>query len=349
MHHRRRPRARVAAGLLAGLLPVLVAAAPPAPPPLPPPPLPLPTALVLADRDVVVVDGLPVDAHPTVTVAVFRGGGVAALAAGPARPGTGDGAGVVAGAPGGCWVDAAGRPTTAALRPGDVVAVTVDGAPAGTTGVPDVGVDGPAELRGTTVVVRGHAPPHTDPALLEHRIADPALTATELGRDDVRAVAGAPRRAAGGGAVSQLTVTGAEVTATYLFDDPGTAARVAAAPGSRLTVWSDAPPGARRGAVVVGGPSSPRPCAPTPPPTAPEAVPLVGPSGLVLLAPTGASIYYTTDGTDPRSADGPAPTARRYSGLVVVPVPRTVVSWTVFDQVTGLFGPRRTAVFDPPR
>jgi hypothetical protein len=295
--------------------------------------------VAFAGRGVVRVEGFTTRVGQTGVVEVSRGGRLVASARGVV---SGRGVAFTVGAPGGpCW----STPTD--LRPGDQVTLAFGPARVAQTVVGAAALGSAPVLTGTTVQVAGRVDPAADPNLLEQRIVAPGLTGTTVGRSDVRALPGAMHRAARGGYSSQLTVAGPTVTATYVFDDPATAA-VAAGGAARMLSWqAEGPAGDRHGQTVTEPTARPAVC-PAPAPAAP-ATPTasVTADGVVLAPQPGTDVYFTVDGTSPRLLDLPAAGAARYVPPIVVTHPATTIAWVAVgaDGATSEVG---STVVDPP-
>jgi hypothetical protein len=213
--------------------------------------------IVFPNRDFVSILGYADHANETATVRVTRPGvGV-----------VGSATGVVSGGdvafevnhPGGvCWGNGTGLNVTPDIQPRDVV--TISFGPkgetlAGDTTAQDTFVTEKSVLGGATLdtlTVRGHIGADVDPANTEQRIIEPNLTATTVGRRDIRALPGPMTRAAKGGYSSSLEFTGDTFLATYVFDDPAVAKIAAdASLGERMLSWQFVDGAANRQALTI--------------------------------------------------------------------------------------------------
>jgi hypothetical protein len=216
--------------------------------------------LVFPNRDFVSVEGYQDHVGETGTVEVTRPGvGVVGSAQGVVAEGD---VAFEINHPGGyCWGAGTNLKVTPDIQPGDVVSLKFGGTLAGDTVVQDGFVTADAVQNGTTVTVTGHIGPDVIRDNTEQRIVEPALTGTPIGRRDVRAIPGPLTPAPRGGYSSGLEFSGDTFTATYVFDDAGTARIAANAElGERLLSWQETDAdGNRQGVTIaefgeVGGP-----------------------------------------------------------------------------------------------
>ena len=216
---------------------------------------------VFPDRDFVSAD-YPNQEGKTATVTVTRAGVV-----------TGSAEGTVSGGllevhhPGGvCWgtnpaIAAAATPD---IRPGDDVSVSFAGGPSDSVMTQSPMVTSSSRPTPNTVVVLGTLGaldgPAANTANLEQRIVvGPALAASDVGKKDVRAVAGPMTPAATGGYSSSLEFSGDTFTATYNFASASSAALAADGQMRALTWMTTNGAGDRQGITIaeageVGGP-----------------------------------------------------------------------------------------------
>ncbi len=223
--------------------------------------------LVFPNRDFISVAGYQDHIGETATVELTRAG-VGVVGSAQAVVAEGDVAFEI-NHPGGVrWGNGTGLKVTPDILPGDVATISFAGTKVGDTRVLDgfVTADavlGTTTLTGDTVTVTGHISPDVIKDNTEQRIVEPALTATVVGRRDVRALPGPMTPAPKGGYSSGLEFNDADhtFTATYVFDDPALAKIAAnAGLGERLLSWEvvDAA-GNRQGVTIsefgeVGGP-----------------------------------------------------------------------------------------------
>jgi hypothetical protein len=221
--------------------------------------------LIFPNRDFITVEGYSAHQGETATVTLTRpslGNQV-----------VGSATGVVSGAdvafeinhPGGvCWGNGTTIKVTPDIQPGDVASISFAGSVVGDTEVQDAFVTQDASVIGSTVLVKGHIGAGVDPNNTEQRIVEPALIDTEIARRDIRAIPGPLTLAPRGGYSSALEfgLDGPNsFTATYVFDNPATAAIAAnASLGERLLSWQFTDPvGNRQGVSIAefGEPGGP--------------------------------------------------------------------------------------------
>jgi hypothetical protein len=183
--------------------------------------------IIFPERDFISIDGYDAHKGEVATVEVYRDGvGVVGSATGRLAGGSPS---LEINHPGGvCWGAGTGLGVTPDILPGDKVTVKVGGQALGDATAQDATVaDTPAgpssELTGTTLIVHGHLGPNVIPTQFEQRIVNRDLTATDVGRRDVRAATPTFERAAKGGYESKLEVADDTFTATYHFDTAATA------------------------------------------------------------------------------------------------------------------------------
>lgn len=154
--------------------------------------------------------------------------------------------------PGGaCWGAGTGLNVTPDIGPNDVVSVSFAGSSVDTT-TGDAYVTSIDYADGaTTFTVTGHIGPNVDPANLEQRIVNPALTDTAVGRREVNAVPGPLVANRSGAYQSGLTVNGSTVTATYVFNDAALARTAATGGGARLMSWQVTDAAANRQGLTI--------------------------------------------------------------------------------------------------
>jgi hypothetical protein len=216
--------------------------------------------VVFPNRDFITIEGYQDHIGETATIEVTRPGvGIIGSAVGVVAEGD---VAFEINHPGGyCWGAGTGLNVTPDILPGDVASIRFGAAPVAQTTVQDAMVTADASISGSTVTVNGHIGAGVDPANIEQRIVEPALTDTTVARRDVRALPGPLAPAPRGGYQSSLSVTGDTFTATYLFDDPATAAIAAnAGLGERLLSWEQTDPdGNRQGLTIAefGEPGGP--------------------------------------------------------------------------------------------
>ncbi|MEV6637280.1 chitobiase/beta-hexosaminidase C-terminal domain-containing protein [Actinoplanes sp. NPDC051470] len=193
--------------------------------------------LVFPDRDFITVEGYQDHIGEAATIEVTRPGvGIVGSAQGVVAEGD---VAFEVNHPGGyCWGAGTGLKVTPDIRPGDVASIRFGDTAGGDTRVQDGFVTEDAVQNGTTVTVTGHLGAGVNPANIEQRIIEPELTATAVGRRDVRALPGPLTPAPKGGYQSGLSVNGDVFTATYVFDDAAVAHIAAnASLGERLLSW----------------------------------------------------------------------------------------------------------------
>jgi hypothetical protein len=221
--------------------------------------------MVFPNRDFISVEGYQNHVGDTATVSVTRSGVLVGSA--QAVVAAGDVAFEINHPGGACWGAGTDLQVTPDILPGDVATISFGGHDVGDTRVQDAYADADATLGtttvdGTMVTVTGHIGADVIQDNTEQRIVDPALV-DAAGKRDVRAVPGPMTLAPSGRYSSSLTFNDTDHTflATYLFDDPATAAIAAnASLGERLLSWElvDAA-GNRQGVTIaefgeVGGP-----------------------------------------------------------------------------------------------
>ncbi|KAJ3249604.1 hypothetical protein HK104_007655, partial [Borealophlyctis nickersoniae] len=237
--------------LLLSTLLALVSAAPPIFPD---------NLLVFPNRDFVTIEGFQDKIGQTGLLEVTRQGKLIGSAQGVVTEGA---VAFEVNHPGGyCWGAGTGVNVTPDIQPGDVVSIKFGGASGGDTVVQDAFVTGFTYDNDRTLVVTGRLGPGIDPANIEQRTVNPDLTATAVGRRDVRAIPGPLTPAPRGGYSSSLTIDQANerFTATYIFDTASVAKIAASGGGHRLLTWqvTDAA-GNRQGVTIAefgesGGP-----------------------------------------------------------------------------------------------
>jgi hypothetical protein len=223
--------------------------------------------VVFPERDFITVEGYQDHVGQLATIEVTRpGAGV--IGSARAEVAEGDVAFEINHPGGVCWGAGTGLPVTPDIRPGDTATISFDGPGAGNgddVTAQDAYVETVNITGDTTFTVTAHVGAGIEPANLEQRIVNPALTAL-VGKRDIRAVVGdgtlvpSPKSGTAGSYSSKLEVSGSTATATYVFDDAGAARVAATGGGGRLLSWqqTDAD-GNRQGITIaefgeVGGP-----------------------------------------------------------------------------------------------
>jgi hypothetical protein len=219
--------------------------------------------VVFPNRDMVTLEGFVAASGKNVTIEVRRGatviGSTVGVGAAPAAIAAGTPV-VEVNHPGGiCWGAGGGLQVTPNIQAGDIVVVKYDGLEYDTT-VQGAYVTN-STLDGSNLVVVGEVAPGVDPAKLEQRIINPAMTGdANVGRRDVRAVPpGGLQQSAKGNYRSGLAVADGKFTATYAFPSAETAA-VAREGQLRMMAWqNEDADGNRQGLTIseygeVGGP-----------------------------------------------------------------------------------------------
>jgi hypothetical protein len=198
--------------------------------------------VVFPNRDMVSLEGFEAASGKNVTIEVRRGttviGSTVGVGAAPAAIAAGEPT-VEVNHPGGvCWGAGGGLQVTPNIQSGDVVVVKYDNVSYDTT-VQGVEVTG-SDLDGSRLVVSGNAASGVDPAKLEQRIINPAMTNDpDIDRRDVRAVPPAGlQQSAKGDYLSGLSVAGGQFTATYQFPRAETAA-LASEGQLRVMAWQN--------------------------------------------------------------------------------------------------------------
>jgi hypothetical protein len=275
--------------------------------------------VVFPDRDFVTIEGFQDRVGETATVEVRRAGQVVGSARGLVE--AGDVAFEINHPGGYCWGAGTGLAVTPDIVAGDVVSIAFGGAVVGDTVVADAAVDAAPVLNGSTVTITGHVTGGVDPDFLEQRVVNPELTETDVTRRDIRAVPGPLTPAPKGGYASQLVVTGTTATATYVFDDPATAAIAAGGGGERMMSWQEQDAdGNRQGLTIAefgeaGGPGM-------------GGCPL-GPSQQSAPQPGQAAVVRSADRTSVQVSWTPAtpqPGAAAVTGYSVVAIGETVTN-----------------------
>ena len=219
--------------------------------------------LVFPNRDFITIEGYAEHQGETALVQVERPGvGI-----------VGSAQGVVSGGdvafeinhPGGvCWGNGTSLNVTPDIQPGDKASISFGGTVAGDTTVQDAfAVEPPVYVDGSdTYKVTGHIAADVDPAQLEQRTVNPALTDTTVGKRDIRAAVGPLTPSTNGAYSSGIDIDPVNhtFTATYVFTDPANARIAAPGGGERLLSWqvTDAL-GNRQGVTIaeadqLGGP-----------------------------------------------------------------------------------------------
>ena len=275
--------------------------------------------LVFVNRDFVTVEGYQNRVGQVGTVQVLRGTQVMGSAQGTVEAGS---VAFEINHPGGyCWGAGTNLQVTPDIQPGDKVTISFDGAVVGDTTVQDAAVDTKATVdttadpSGKTVTITGHVASGVNPAQLEQRVVNPALTGTSVARRDIRAVPGQLVNSPKGGYSSGLTVSGTTATATYQFTGPDAtdvAATVAKGGGERMMSWQITDGGGNRQGMTiaelgeVGGPGVGG-CPP-------------GPGAQSAPAPGQATVVRSTDKTQLQvswTPATPAPGAAAVTGYAV--------------------------------
>jgi len=184
--------------------------------------------VVFPDRDFVSVEGYSEHAGETATVEVTRPG-VGLM---------GSAKGVVSGTdvafevnhPGGvCWGAGTTLNVTPDIKAGDIVSVTFPDGSHDETTTSSATVTQDMALDGSTLTVVGTIGPDVNTDFMEQRIINPDLVDTDVAKRDIRALPGPLTPAARGGYSSGMEFpTPTTFKATYVFDDPATAAIAAA-------------------------------------------------------------------------------------------------------------------------
>lgn len=276
--------------------------------------------LVFPDRDFVTIEGFQNFLDKNGTVEVVRNGQVVGSAIG--KVAAGDVAFEVNHPGGYCWGAGTGLNVTPNIVAGDKVQISFDGAVVADTIVGDASVTAVPTITGSTVTITGFIGPNVNPAFLEQRVINPDLTATDVGRRDIRAIPGPLTPAPKGGYSSSLVVSAAGVaTATYVFNTAATAQLVAAGGGERMMSWQvqDAD-GNRQGMTIaefgeVGGPGV-------------GGCP-AGPGDIAAPQPGAAAAVRSTDRTSITvkwTAATPIPGAAAISGYSVVAIAQTMMA-----------------------
>jgi Chitobiase/beta-hexosaminidase C-terminal domain/Fibronectin type III domain len=216
--------------------------------------------VVFPDRDFISVEGYQNHVGETALVELTRAGKVIGSAKGVVE--AGDVAFEINHPGGYCWGNGTDLQVTPDIRPGDKATISFNGIEAGDTTVSSAMVTGDATVDGNTLTVKGTIGPDVNPAQIEQRIINADLVDTEIGRRDIRAVPGPLTPAPKGGYSSALAVDAAGTfTATYIFDNPDTAAIAAASDlGERAMSWQvEDADGNRQGLTIaeygeLGGP-----------------------------------------------------------------------------------------------
>jgi hypothetical protein len=216
--------------------------------------------VVFPNRDFITVEGYQDHIGETAIIEVTRPGvGIIGSAAGVVA--AGDVAFEINHPGGYCWGAGTGLNITPDILPGDVASIRFGDAAIAQTVVQDAMVTADAVQNGSTVTVTGHMGAGVDPANVEQRIVEPALTGTAVARRDVRALPGPLVAAPRGGYQSGLEITGDTFTATYEFATPDVAEIAAnAGLGERLLSWEVTDPdGNRQGLTIAefGEPGGP--------------------------------------------------------------------------------------------
>jgi len=206
--------------------------------------------VVFPDRDFVTIEGYQTHIGETALVEVTRSGQVIGSAKGVVEEGD---VAFEINHPGGyCWGAGTGLNVTPDIRPGDKVNISFNGIDAGDTTVQNAYVTADASLSGSTLTVKGYAGPGVNQAQMEQRIINPDLVDTDVGRRDIRAVAGPLTPAPKGGYSSSLTFEGNTFTATYVFQTAATAAIAADADlGERAMAWQEEDADANRQGLTI--------------------------------------------------------------------------------------------------
>ncbi len=231
--HAARRRTRIGAGatavvLAAGIVPFLATSSNAAVPTFPD------NVVVFPDRDFVTVEGYQDHIGQDATITVTRGGQVVGSAVGTVAKGD---VAFEINHPGGyCWGAGGGPAVTPDIVKGDKVTIKFADGTTGDTTVSTGTATQHATLSGSTVTVTGTYGADVIPGQVEARIVNPDLTA-EIGRRDVRAVAGGLARAPKGGYSSSLELADGKFTATYVFDTARAAEIAAATQVERFMSW----------------------------------------------------------------------------------------------------------------
>ncbi len=156
--------------------------------------------------------------------------------------------------PGGvCWGAGTGLNVTPDIVPGDVVSMSfADTTVTSDVTTQDAYVTGVNYVDGSdTFTVVGHIGAGVDPANVEQRIVNPALTATAVARRDVSVAPGPLTASRSGQYQSGLVFAGETFTATYVFLDPAVARIAATGGGERFMSWQVTDAAANRQALTI--------------------------------------------------------------------------------------------------
>lgn len=194
--------------------------------------------LVFPNRDFISVAGYAEHAGETALVKVNRPG-VGVIGSATSLVSGGDVAFEINHPGGVCWGNGTSVKVTPDILPGDTATISFGGTDAGDTTVQDAfAIEPPVYTAGSdTYVVTGHIGAGVDQTMVEQRTVNPDLTATTVGKRDIRAIPGPLTAAPRGGYSSSLDFTGNTFTATYVFDDPANAKIAASGGGERLLSW----------------------------------------------------------------------------------------------------------------
>ncbi|RJT74348.1 hypothetical protein D6T63_18695 [Arthrobacter cheniae] len=190
--------------------------------------------VVFPDRDFVTIEGYQDHIGETATVTVNRGTQVVGSAVGTVAEGD---VAFEINHPGGvCWGAGTGLNVTPDIQKGDKVSIKfADGASGDTTTSTGTATTH-AALSGNIVTVEGTYGSDVITGQAEVRIVNPDLTA-EVGRRDVRAVAGGLTPAPKGGYSSNLEMADGKFTATFEFTELKAAQIAAATQVERFMSW----------------------------------------------------------------------------------------------------------------
>ena len=158
--------------------------------------------------------------------------------------------------PGGvCWGVGAGTPkVTPDIQPGDLVAVHfADGTTVADVTTQDAFATNVAYNNTDTVTVTGRVAGLADPAFIEQRTVNPGLTATAVGRRNIRAIPGPLVADLSGAYQSGMTVdtVAHTFTATYVFVDPAVARIAANGGGERVLTWQAVDAAGNRQGITI--------------------------------------------------------------------------------------------------
>ena len=158
--------------------------------------------------------------------------------------------------PGGfCWGVGAGTPNvTPDIQPGDKVAVHfADGTTVADVTTQDAFATNVAYNGTDTVTVTGHVAGLADPTFIEQRTVNADLTATAVGRRNIRAIPGPLVADTSGQYQSGMTVDTAAhtFTATYVFLDPAVAKIAATGGGERVLTWQEQDAAGNRQGITI--------------------------------------------------------------------------------------------------